>query len=398
MSDTLATNTWATARLEDCCEEIAQRIDNPADSGYERFVGLEHLETGETTIRNWGSTEDVTSSMKLFTTGDVIVARRNVYLRRAACAGFDGVCSGDGIVLRANPKVCLPELLPFLLNIGDFWDYVASQADGTMSKRITVKKLLSYKFSLPSIQEQRRLAEVLLAATSELHALQDAEVRATSLRRAFLVEVFRPDRGVRDTFPTTWIVRNADELGDIQLGQQRHPKYERGDNVRPYLRVANVFDGFIALDDVLKMHFPKDSLEKFELRPGDTLLNEGQSTESVGRSAIYRGEVSGCCFQKTLLRYRCDEALLPEFVHAFFQHCLYTGQFVRMVVQTTSMAHLTAVRFKTFQIPQPPLGEQREIVSRLEAINAAAQAVASRTIASKGLANRLIGRAILGTC
>ena len=269
-------------------------------------------------------------------------------------------------------------------------------SQGGLSPRVNWKALAKYEFALPPLEEQRRSAEVMKAALRQLHALQEAEMRAAWLRRAFLVDVFRPDRGVRDTFPATWTVRNASELGDIQLGQQRHPKYERGDNVRPYLRVANVFDGSISLDDVLEMHFPTDSLDKFELRPEDILLNEGQSTELVGRSAIYRGEVDGCCFQKTLLRYRCGEGLLPEFAQAFFRHCLYTGQFARMVVQTTSMAHLTAVRFKTFQIPQPPLDAQREIVSRLEAVNAAAQAVASRAIATKGLANSLIERTMLG--
>ena len=113
MTDALATTASTKVLLKDCCEEISQRIDNPAESGFERFVGLEHLETGETSIRNWGSTEDVTSSMKLFKTGDVIVARRNVYLRRAARAHFDGVCSGDGIVLRGKSGICLPDLLPF---------------------------------------------------------------------------------------------------------------------------------------------------------------------------------------------------------------------------------------------------------------------------------------------
>lgn len=162
--------------------------------------------------------------------------------------------------------------------------------------------------------------------------------------------IFRRHRGSQDFFPSHWTVQPASEAGGVQLGQPRHPKFRHGSNVRPYLRVANVFDGWIDFADVEKMHFPESELEKFELLPGDILLNEGQSTELVGRSAIYRGEIPGCCFQKTLIRFRCKPGLLPEFAHAFFQHCLYTGQFASMVVQTTSMAHLTAVRFKEFRI------------------------------------------------
>ena len=122
MPDLATKSTWTKVALADCCEEIGQRVENPAESGYDRFVGLEHLESGETSVRHWGSTDDVTSSMKLFKAGDVIVARRNVYLRRAARADFEGVCSGDGIVLRASGDPCLPELLPFLLNTNAFWE------------------------------------------------------------------------------------------------------------------------------------------------------------------------------------------------------------------------------------------------------------------------------------
>lgn len=186
MPETLGKKAWTRHTLADCCKEIAQRIDNLAESGYERFVGLEHMETGETSIRNWGGTEEVTSSMKLFKTGDVIVARRNVYLRRAALAGFDGVCSGDGIVLRGNSTVCLPGLLPFILNTNSFWDYVTSQADGTMSKRITVKRLLSYEFALPPLEEQRRIVEVLLASQRARTALDMLAAQSEALLEAWI--------------------------------------------------------------------------------------------------------------------------------------------------------------------------------------------------------------------
>ena len=198
MIESLLNKSHTTVSLKDCCEEIAQRIDNPAESGFERFVGLEHLETGETSIRNWGSTEDVTSSMKLFKTGDVIVARRNVYLRRAARAHFDGVCSGDGIVLRSNPKAFLPDLLPFLLNTDAFWEYVTSQADGTMSKRITVKRLLSYTFVLPPLEEQRRIAEVLQACQRASESLVLSAERASLVEYAFLRDAFGTRYGQSD--------------------------------------------------------------------------------------------------------------------------------------------------------------------------------------------------------
>jgi type I restriction enzyme S subunit len=205
-----------------------------------------------------------------------------------------------------------------------------------------------------------------------------------------LIDIFRPDRGSRDRFSKDWTVMRAAAAGHCQLGQQRHPMFEAGENVRPYLRVANVLDGSIDFSDVLSMHFPINSLGKFELQPGDILLNEGQSTELVGRSAIWRGEVSGMCFQKTLLRFRCGPLLVPEFAHAFFQHMLYTGQFARVAVQTTSIAHLTSVRFAELPLPVPPMADQKLLVERLATLSAAEAAGTRRAVHADRTARHII--------
>jgi type I restriction enzyme S subunit len=61
-----------------------------------------------------------------------------------------------------------------------------------------------------------------------------------------------------------------------------------------------------------------------------------------------------------------------------------------MVVQTTSMAHLTAVRFKDFLIPVPPISEQREFVDRLGAVKTSTSAIAERTNALSFLGKRVV--------
>ena len=73
----------------------------------------------------------------------------------------------------------------------------------------------------------------------------------------------------------------------------------------PYLRVANVFDGWIDYSDVLEMDFTPTERETFSLLPNDLLLNEGQSLELVGRSSMYLGKPNRYCFQNTLVRFRC---------------------------------------------------------------------------------------------
>ena len=73
----------------------------------------------------------------------------------------------------------------------------------------------------------------------------------------------------------------------------------------------------------------------------------------------------------TLLRFRCHGDLLPRFAHAFFQHCLYTGQFAARCLKTTSIAHLSAAGLAGMSMPVPPVSEQMMLMEILEKLDIA---------------------------
>lgn len=154
-------NQWTRVKLGEVCEEVSERIDNPSGGPALRFVGLEHLDSGELKVRRWGTTENLESAMKVFKSGDILFARRNAYLKRASLVDFDGVCSGDAIVLRENHKKLAPGFLAFVLNADKFWEFAVANAAGTMSRRVNGKTLANYEFDLPPLDQQRRIAEML---------------------------------------------------------------------------------------------------------------------------------------------------------------------------------------------------------------------------------------------
>jgi type I restriction enzyme S subunit len=158
--------------------------------------------------------------------------------------------------------------------------------------------------------------------------------------------------------PGGWTWASVEQLGEVRLGRQRSPKHQQGPFIRPYLRVANVYEDRIDLRSVLQMNFTPAEFKTYELRSGDVLLNEGQSLELVGRAAIYRGEVAGACFQNTLVRYRPYGHLSPEFALTYFRACLHNQRFQRLARWTTNMAHLGADRFARMEFPLPSLSEQ----------------------------------------
>ncbi len=150
-------------KLGELLEDISQRVDNPSQSGYNRFVGLEHFVSGDIKIKNWGTTENLTSSTKAFQAGDILFARRNAYLRRASLVDFEGCCSGDAFVLRENHNKVVPRFMAFCMNSNAVWDFANENAAGTMSKRVKWRDLANYEFLLPPKDQQAQLSELLWA-------------------------------------------------------------------------------------------------------------------------------------------------------------------------------------------------------------------------------------------
>jgi type I restriction enzyme S subunit len=136
--------------------------------------------------------------------------------------------------------------------------------------------------------------------------------------------------------------------------------------MRPYLRVANVYEDRIDLSSIYEMNFSPEEFESYELHSGDILLNEGQSLELVGRSAIYRNELPGACFTNTLVRFRPAQGLKAEFAQTYFRACLRNHRFRKLARWTTNIAHLGGDRFAAMEFPLPPLAEQEAIVEAVE--------------------------------
>ncbi len=113
------------------------------------------------------------------------------------------------------------------------------------------------------------------------------------------------------------------------------------------------------------MNFTEEESQIFELRPGDIVLAEASGSRSqVGKPALWRGEISGCCFQNTLLRVR-THGPLPEYLLYLLRAEALSGR-LGDAARGVGIHHLGAARMSSWVVPLPPLGEQRRIVAAIE--------------------------------
>lgn len=254
---------------------------------------------------------------------------------------------------------------------------------GTRSK-LNQTELRNITVRLPSSkQEQTQIATVLscldrgIKHTEALIAKQQ-RIKA-GLLQDLLTKGFDEHGNIRSEathefkdsplgrIPKEWEAVTIDKVGSVRLGRQRSPKHQTGRFTTPYLRVANVFDGWIDYSDVLAMDFTPNEKDIYGLLPNDILLNEGQSLELVGRSAIYEGEANQFCFQNTLVRFRAFKSNHSGYCQLVFKYWLDTGRFIDVARQTTSVAHLGADRFAQMYFPRSSFEEQQRIYLVLNA-------------------------------
>lgn len=175
----------ARVKLGDVAREYKATIKDTADLP---IVGLEHLTPGEITLERWDVGTENTFT-KGFKKGHMLFGRRRAYLKKAALAPFDGVCSGDITVIEAIPGKINPELLPFIIQNDLLFDYAVGNSAGSLSPRVKWESLKGYEFELPELAEQDGLVELLKAAHRTKKAYQKQITATDELVKSQFIEM-----------------------------------------------------------------------------------------------------------------------------------------------------------------------------------------------------------------
>lgn len=301
--------------------------------------------------------------MKVFQSGDILVARRNVYLKRASVVYFDGLTSGDSIVLRAKDET-IGRILPFILNTEEFWDYADKHSDGTMSKRLSPKVLKSYEFDLPedSLDE---LAELLWSMVDTKKAYEELLRKTDDLVKSQFIEMF----GDPTENPNGWTKLNVKEA--VKQGYIARPldgnhgeKHPKGDDYVPegvpFLMAQDLKDKRV---DFTSCHFITEeqasTLKKGWAKEGDVLLTH---KGTIGRVAIVQpSQYENMLLTPQITYYRCLQDIDNEYLAAYFMTGFFVEQLERLTTGTTR-ACVTITQQEQLELIIPPVPMQREFV------------------------------------
>lgn len=246
---------------------------------------------------------------------------------------------------------------------------------------------------VPSPDEQRRITEILDEADAVRRKRREALAIAGDLADAAFLEMF----GDPVQNSKGWPVRPLAELGDIVSGVAKGKQYEAGTAVEiPYMRVANVQDGHLRLDDVKSIVVSREEARRYLLESGDVLLTEGGDPDKLGRGAVWRGEVPNCIHQNHIFRVRPVPGIVPEFLSAQLGSTRGKRYFLRAAKQTTGIASINMTQLKAFPTLVPPRLEQERFlafVRQAERVCEAQQWAAQQTDA---LFHSLVHRAFRG--
>ena len=168
---------------------VERRESFKGDKSRYPVVGLEHLTPEEIKLTAWDESGDNTFT-KIFHKGDILFGRRRAYLKKAALAPFDGICSGDITVIEAKPNYILPELLPFVIQNDTFFDFAVGKSAGSLSPRVKWEHLKEYEFNLPSLEEQKSISKILWSVNDTIEKYKKLTELTDELVKAKFIEMF----------------------------------------------------------------------------------------------------------------------------------------------------------------------------------------------------------------
>lgn len=168
--------------------------------------------------------------------------------------------------------------------------------------------------------------------------------------------------------PEGWKKLSLATVAEVRTGVAKGKQNLKNPVELPYLRVANVQDGYIDISDVKSIQIEKEQIERYSLKAGDVLMTEGGDFDKLGRGDVWNGEISPCLHQNHVFAVRTNKSkVTPHFLAALSASRYGKAYFLGCSKKSTNLASINSTQLKEFPVLVPPLAEQGEITKILSA-------------------------------
>lgn len=279
---------WREITLGECFDLSKAKIaPNDVHAGVP-YVGMEHLDPGSPRVARWGSPADVTSLVSQFESGDVLFGRLRPYLRKVALADQHGVCSPEILVLRPT-EATVPGFTYLLASSDGCIEHAVAQSAGSRMPRASATDLAAHPISVPPLDEQRRIVDVVAAVDAQIEALKSDFESALEL-------VAAARRLLASSDEVDLLSSLADDTG-IQIGpfgSQLHAR-EYSDEGTPVVMPQDIVNGEIVTAKIKRVDSAiTDRLTKHRLTSGDIVFpRRGDLTKRALVQAHQEGWLCG---------------------------------------------------------------------------------------------------------
>jgi type I restriction enzyme S subunit len=380
---------WTKVAFGDVVRQVKDRVD-PEQSGLERYVAGEHMDTDDLRLRRWGDIGDGYLGPAFhmrFKPGHVLYGSRRTYLRKVAVADFEGITANTTYVLEPkDPNVLLPELLPFIMQTEAFNQHSVRESKGSVNPYVNFSDLARYQFALPPIEGQRRLNAMLRASEAAGARLDALCASLEILLRSAVDSAAHAGIEARSLARLETLVE-ADRpicYGILMPGTG----YEGG---VPVVKVKDFPDGFIQENGLL-LTDPRidEEYRRSRLRPGDLLIS---IRGTIGRLACVPDSLSGANITQDTARLSIRREINFEFVRAMIESSFVQRQ---IATYTTGLAvkGINIGELRDIDIPMVSRDRQDALARGIQIIRARLQDTAERLRASRELKRRLVEMAL----
>ena len=218
---------WNETDIGSVAVEITEKIMNPAENDYMKFIRPEDLEIGELYVKSFREPQGVGSGKFCFS-GDILFARRSVsitqFKRRSCIVKFDAICSDELTVIRENNQI-FPTFLNLILNTSKLWDYAIGSSVGSVSKRIKWDALSKYRFKLPPLEEQKQIATLFQSIDTAIEEVEGQEKNLRALQKSLADGLLKPEPEFGNLLNKTNCTSTT--FGEIAECDKKYPEHEK---------------------------------------------------------------------------------------------------------------------------------------------------------------------------